>query len=59
MSIFGGLAKAVIGVVVLPVDMVADVVTLGGVNTNQDRTYTAKRAEKIMAALDEATDGGK
>lgn len=45
-----------IGAVVLPIDMVADVVTLGGVNTNQDRTYTARRAEKIMNALDEATE---
>lgn len=58
MSILGGLAKAVVGVVALPVDVVADFVTLGGVNTNQDRTYTAKRAEKIMAALDEATERG-
>ena len=50
MSILGGLTKALIGVAVLPLDAVADIITLGGVNTNQQSTYTGKRAAAIMAS---------
>lgn len=50
-----GLTKAVVGVAVTPVDMVTDAITLGGALTDQDKPYTAQRAEKIMENLDEAT----
>ena len=56
MGLFSGLARAVVAVAVLPVDVVADIATLGGVNTGQDEPYTAQRARKIMDALNEATD---
>lgn len=52
------LAKAVVGTVLLPVDMVADVITLGGVNTNRDRTYTGDRARDVMQNLKRATQPG-
>ena len=58
MSIFDtleGLTKAVVGVVVTPVDVVADIVTLGGVLTDQEKPYTAQRAEDIINNLKKAT----
>ena len=35
------LTKAAVGVVVSPVDMLADVITLGGTLTDQDKPYHA------------------
>ena len=55
-NILTGLTKAVVGVATLPVDVVADVVTLGGTLTDRDEPYTMRKAGKIMDALDEATD---
>ena len=55
MSILKGLARALVATAALPIDVVADVVTLGGVNTNQPRTYTGKRLGDLMDALDEST----
>jgi hypothetical protein len=43
---FGEIAK-------LPIDIVADVITLGGAMTDKDKPYTAKRCERIMKKLDE------
>jgi len=57
MGLFSGLARAAAAALVLPVDVVADVVTLGGTNTGKETTYTGKRARDIMRALDEATGG--
>jgi len=54
-NIVKGLTKAVVNVAVSPVDIVADVITLGGALTDKDKPYTVKRAEKIMDNLGEAT----
>lgn len=53
---FKNILKAVVGVAIVPIDLIADVVTLGGQVTNKDRSYTVKRLEKIMENLDEATN---
>ncbi len=50
---FDNLLKSVIGVVVLPVDIVKDAVTLGGTLTNEDSAI-AKRADQIGKNIDEA-----
>lgn len=55
-NIIKGLAKAAVGVATLPVDILADTVTLGGVLADRKEPYTASKARKIMRALDEATD---
>jgi len=52
---FKSLAKAVIGTVLLPVDMVTDVVTLGGLYTNKDKTYTTNRLTDIVDNLKDVT----
>jgi hypothetical protein len=55
-NILKGLTKAVVGVATLPVDVAADVITLGGALNDKEQPYTAKKLGKIMDALDEATD---
>lgn len=48
-----GLFKGIVEIAKLPVDVVADVVTLGGALTDKNKAYTAKRCERIMRKLDE------
>lgn len=52
---FGSLLKAAVGVVVAPVAVVADVVTLGGAITDKNKPYTAKAVSDIVKNLDNAT----
>lgn len=52
----GNLFKAAVGVVKLPVDVVADVVTLGGTLTDKKQPYTAKGASDIVRNLEKAVD---
>jgi len=51
------LGRAAIGAALLPVDLAADIVTLGGTATEKDETYTGKRLGQIGSALDEAVEG--
>jgi hypothetical protein len=53
---FDKLLKAAVGIVTLPVDVVADVVTLGGSLTDKDEPYTVRKAGHIMDNLDDATN---
>jgi hypothetical protein len=48
-----GLFKGLVEVVKLPIDVAADVITMGGAMTDQDMPYTAKRCKRIMKKLDE------
>ena len=48
------LAKAAVGVVTLPVTVVADVITLGGSLTDKDEPYTASAASDIVKNLTNA-----
>lgn len=52
---FKSLAKAIIGTALLPVDILADTFTVGGVSTNKDRTYTGERLSDIVDNLKEVT----
>lgn len=54
-----GLAKAAVGVVTLPVQVVADVVTLGGALTDKDEPYTAKGVSDVMQNLQDAVTPDK
>lgn len=51
----GSLFKATIGIVKLPLDVAADVVTLGGSLTDKDKPYTASGVSQIMKNLEDAT----
>lgn len=45
---FGSLLKAVLSPVDLAVGIAADVVTMGGAMTDQDKPYTAQAAERLV-----------
>jgi len=48
------LAKATVAVVVTPVAVVADVVTLGGSLNDKDKPYTAQALEAVAENLSDA-----
>lgn len=48
MSLFGKVVKLVVNVAALPIEVAKDVVTLGGVSTEQRKPYTAQRIEKLV-----------
>lgn len=55
-GMLGSLTKAVVGVVVeAPLGLLADVATLGGVMTDQDKPYTAQALEKVADNVKQAT----
>lgn len=54
-GIFEDLARAAVGVVKLPVDLAADVVTMGGALTGKDKPYTVEAIEDIVENLNNAT----
>ena len=45
------LTKAALGVVTVPVGVVADVVTMGGVLTDKDEPYTATAVSDVVRNL--------
>jgi len=53
MGLFGKVTQGLIDTVLVPVDVVKDIVTLGGVNTDQEEPYTL---EKIKKLKDKAED---
>ena len=53
---FDNLFKAVVGVVVeTPIAVAADVVTLGGALTDQEKPYTAEAVSKVVENIQEST----
>lgn len=53
MGLFSSLVDAATSVVALPVAVVKDTVTLGGLATGQRETYTEKQARKAAEAAEE------
>lgn len=49
------LTKAAVGIVTLPIPIIADVVTLGGALTDQDKPYTGTALENVLKNLDKAS----
>ena len=53
----GNLFKAVVGTVVeTPISVVADIATLGGVLTDQEKPYTAQAVEKVVDNIQKSTE---
>jgi len=52
MSLFGKVVKLVVNVAALPVEVVKDVVTLGGVSTEHGQSYTIARVKKMVEDAD-------
>ena len=53
-GLLNDLAKAAVGVVTLPVAAAADIVTLGGALTDNDKPYTAEKLEQVYDNLNNA-----
>ena len=51
---FKSLLKAVVGAATLPLDIAADVVTLGGALVDKNETYTGKKIKGVIANVDNA-----
>lgn len=56
MGMFTKLLKAGVKTVVAPVAVVADIATLGGLNTDQDEPYTAQTLKSALKDLKGAKD---
>ena len=56
MGLFGKLLKTTFDVVTLPVDIVKDVATMGGVLTDENKPYTAQRFDRLGDDLEEIRD---
>ena len=56
MSILGKVFKTVVHTATAPVDVVKDVVTLGGALTDEDEPYTRKKLSKILDDVEELSD---
>jgi len=54
-QLFGQVIRTLVNVILLPVAVVKDVLTLGGVCTMHDGTYTMEQVQRIK---DEAEEGG-
>lgn len=52
----GKLFKAVVNTVTLPVAVVKDIVTLGGVATDEPKCFTSQKIDEIEENLDEVTE---
>jgi hypothetical protein len=51
----GDLMKAAVGVVTAPIAIAADIVTVGGILTGKDETYTGAQVEQVVDNLENAT----
>lgn len=54
---FKSLFKAVVGTVIeTPISLIADIATLGGALTDEDKPYTAQALEKVMDNIKKTTE---
>jgi hypothetical protein len=56
MGFFSKVVQGLLDVAVLPVDVVKDVATLGGVTVGESETYTGKRIRQAAQRASEAYD---
>lgn len=56
MSIFGKLTAAIFETALLPIEIVKDVATMGGVTVGNEETYTGKRLRGISSDIEGAID---
>ena len=47
MGLFGKITQGLIDTALIPVDVVKDVATLGGVSTDQEEPYTLQKVKKL------------
>ena len=54
MGLFSALVKIGVDVVTLPIDIVKDIVTIGGISTEQHKPYTLQKLDQIKEDAEEA-----
>jgi hypothetical protein len=54
MGLFSALVKIGVDVVTLPVDVIKDAVTIGGIITEQDKPYTLQKLDQIKEDSEDA-----
>ena len=54
MGLFSAMVKVAVDMATLPVDLVKDVVTLGGISTDNGGSYVAEKLEQIKRDAEEA-----
>lgn len=55
-GILESLAKAAVSVVEIPVAIAADVVTMGGAMTDQEKPYTAQAVSNLVQNIQDASN---
>jgi hypothetical protein len=56
-GIFSNLTKAVVGIAIeTPVSIAADIVTMGGVLTDKEKSYTGAALKKVMKNVSGSTE---
>ena len=53
MSLFGKIIKTTINITLLPVAITKDIFTLGGVGTEQEKSYTSQQIDLIKKESDD------
>lgn len=53
MGLFGKITQGLIDTALIPVDVVKDIATLGGVSTDQNDPYTLQKAKKLKKKLED------
>lgn len=53
MKLFGQLVRTAVNATLLPLDVVKDLATLGGIITEQPKSYTEQRLEKLAEEAEE------
>ena len=56
MSILGSLLGTVVDVVTLPIEVVKDVATMGGVLTDKSQPYTVKKLKDLADDIEDVND---
>ena len=56
MGLFSAIVKVGVDIVTLPVDIVKDAVTLGGVATEQKKPYTLQKLDQIKEDAEDANE---
>lgn len=56
MGFLGSLVKATIDTVLVPVEIVKDVATMGGALTDEKEPYTLSRSKKVIEDVEQAGD---
>ena len=56
MGLFSAIVKVAVDITTLPIAVAKDIVTFGGIATEQDKPYTAQRLDQIREDSEDADE---